>query len=943
MRLARQIRSSLAGALGSRGRFTALLAAVAVFGAAFAAGWSTAERVTPDLIRVELQERLEALLGTPVRVGSVRIALGLRLYLIGSEIEAYLGPEGPALRVERVIAELRPFAHLTGQRRMRRLSLEGASLRVSRDAAGEWIPSPLADLLVGDETAAPGSLRNPDEILSPLIVLEASARRLLQGDLPADRLELRGGRIEWRPRARRARGGPSRSEVAWEAVSVEMRRRPLLGETLLHLHARLTDPKAERGSVEIEGRLSRDGALRFAFAATDLDLGAATAVASELAPALELGGTATGVVLFEAPAPGSGRFEVDLVGRDVRGAAPGLEPGLGGLSAGRVELAGAIEVDPQRVRLRAARLRSERLGLRLEGLVERPLRIGSLGELSLGLEGAQLDDLRTLLAWLPEVERAEAFGLLANLESGRVQRLEVGGAATLGGWQEFLAGRSAHTPRDFSLLAELEDVRLRAGDDPIEELGGRLAWKADRLEVSGLRARLRGRPLPTLDLEMDGISSFFATDPERRRLHASAPPLAGLGALWKDLRPAEDEPGRMPVALDLAIERLEHPMFLWPIEDLAAEITPIEQGVRVEARDGIWGGVPIELAADWLFEPEERVVASVVAGRGEGEAATPVGFPASVIGPEVDDGAWARGRLSLGPVDEPRWKQRGAIADFAVHGARLRLSDVKLDLAPHGKGVANALIDLSHAGSAPFQFSFEIFDADLPTLGAAVRLPPAIASGRVDVAGSLEGRFDPEAPLSRSLEGLIDADARNGTLRKEVPAVMALALASQVLAPIGKREVVRYDRMRSLLELDRGRLATDALTLDGPDARAFARGEVAIGPQPHPIDVDLVLFLFRPVDWVIDKIPIVNFLLLGPNRNLLAAHYELSGTWEEPSARLVPLDTFTTGPGTLVFERLPSIFQRGLEALGGLLGRDRVARPEMSTPPVEGATPPRES
>jgi len=181
-----------------------LVAAFAVFGAAAVAGWNAAERITPDLIRVELQERLEAMLGTPVRVQSVRIALGLRIHLIGQGIEAYPGPEGPALRVERVVAELRPFAHLTGQRRLRRLALQGASLRVSRGAAGDWTPSALADLLDPGEPAAPESLRHPDEILSPLIVLEAGARSLLESDLPADRLELHGGRIEWRAQARRA-------------------------------------------------------------------------------------------------------------------------------------------------------------------------------------------------------------------------------------------------------------------------------------------------------------------------------------------------------------------------------------------------------------------------------------------------------------------------------------------------------------------------------------------------------------------------------------------------------------------------------------------------------------------------------------------------------------------------------------------------------------------
>jgi len=909
------------------------VAACAVFTAAAGAGFSVAARVTPDLLRVELQERLEAALGSPVRVQWVGLELGLRVRVIGRGVEAFPGPGGPALRVERAVADLRPFAHLTGQRRVGRLSLEGADLRLARDAKGRWTPAVLATLLEAEDLPDAGALRHPDEILSPLIVLEATARSLLESELPADRLELRGGRIAWK-------GG------AWEAIDAEIHRRALLGDTQLHLHARLVDRRAERGALEIDGQRSRDGALRLAVAATELDLG--TATTTPLAPSGALGrltGRLSGAAIFEAPSPGSARLELDLVGRDLRGAASAPTPELDLLAARRVELAGTLEIDPQTVRLRGGRLRNDRLALRLEGLVERPLQATSQGELSLALDEVRLEDVRSLIAWLPKVERGEAEALLGNLEAGHLRRLQLGGSAPLGEWQEFLAGRSPRVPRDFVLLSDLADVRLRTGEDRIEDLGGHLAWTGDRLEVRGLRAKLGGRALPVLDLEVDGISSFFGTDRERRRLTVSAPPLAGLGALWKDLRPedADEEPGRMPVALGLAIERLEHPMFLWPIEGLAADITPLEQGVRIEARDGTWGGVPIELAADWLFEPEERVSARVVAGPGESAARAALEAAPQTPRPGAPDRSWARGQLSVGAVDEKRWKQRGATARFEATGERLRLSDARLDLAPHGHGVANALIDLSHPEAAPFQLSFEIEGGDLPTLGAALRLPPDLATGHVDVAGSVEGSFDPAASLGASLEGLIEADARDGTLRKKVPAAMAVALAGEVLTPISKLERVRYDRMRALLELGHGRLATDSLSVDGPDARAFASGEVAIGEKPHAIDVELVLFLFRNVDWVLDKIPIVNYLLLGPNRNLLAAHYQISGSWEEPSARLVPLQSFTRGPGTLVFERLPSIVERGLEALGGLMGRDRVAGPEPTPRPEAEATPPRES
>jgi hypothetical protein len=773
-------------------------------------------------------------------------------------------------------------------------------------------------------------VRHPGEILSPLIVLEASARSLLESALPADRLELHGGRIAWK-------GG------SWDAIDVEIHRRALLGDTRLQLHARLGDGRAERGAVEIEGQRGRDGALRLSIAATELDLATAKAAPLEAPGALgKLAGRLSGVAIFEAPSPGSARLELDLVGRDLRIDASEPTPELDLLAAQRVELAGTLEIDPQTVRLRGGRLRNDRLTLGLEGLVERPLQGGSEAELSLALDEIRLEDVRSLIAWLPKVERAEAEALLANLDAGHLHRLELAGAAPLAEWQEFLAGRSRRVPRNFMLLSDLADVRLQSGEDRIEDLGGGLAWTGDRLEVRGLRAKLGGRPLPVLDLEVDGISSFFGTDPELRRLRVSAPPLAGLGALWKDLQPedADEEPGRIPVALGLAIERLEHPMFLWPIQGLAAEITPLEQGVRIEARDGTWGGVPIELAAEWLFEPEERVTARVVAGPGGDAALAPDGPPPQAAPAER---SWARGRLRVGTVDETRWKQRGATARFDATGELLRLSDAQLDLAPHGRGIANALIDLSRPEAAPFQLSFEIQDGDLSTLGAALKMPSDLSTGRVDLAGSVEGSFDPSASLGASLEGLIEVNARDGTLRKKVPAAMAVALAGDVLTPISKLERIRYERMAALLALGEGRVATQALSVDGPDARAFARGGVTIGEKPHLLDVELVLFMFRNVDWVIDKIPIVNFLLLGPNRNLLAAHYQISGTWDEPSARLVPVQSFTRGPGTLVFERLPSIVERGLEALGGLVGRDRVAGPEPTPRPEAEATVPRES
>src|SRR5262249_54170929 len=206
-----------------------------------------------------------------------------------------------------------------------------------------------------------------------------------------------------------------------------------------------------RGGRGLGGRLGFGGGMRLAAATTDLDLAAATAV-----PGARSGPRATGqlsgLVAFEAPRPGTGRVEVDLVGRNLATPRPDAPSWPGPLTGSRVTLGGVLEIDPQKVLLHDARLASDRLALRAEGSVQRPLERSSRGKFSLAIEDAPLEEVRELLTWLPEVGREDADALLANLESGRLRQLELGGAASLAEWIDFLAGRSRSAPTGFALL-----------------------------------------------------------------------------------------------------------------------------------------------------------------------------------------------------------------------------------------------------------------------------------------------------------------------------------------------------------------------------------------------------------------------------------------------------------------------------------------------------------
>ncbi|MBW1687707.1 MAG: AsmA-like C-terminal region-containing protein [Deltaproteobacteria bacterium] len=875
------------------GRSIRIWIGLAIFTAAVAAGWWVARPLATERLRSEVEERLTEMLRGEVRVAHLRVSLRLGLRLEGSGVEVWPGPGGPGLRVERVEADIRLFSHLTGLPRLRRLRLEGARLRAARGADGAWTPPPLAALFAKLSKPAPETSSHPHELLRPLISLEGLARFLLTKPLVADTVEVQDGEILLVDALAREAG-----IVAIGGIQGRLQRRRFLGDTRLALRGRLRDEAGECGAFEASGSRSRSEELRIALAATQLELHPLAFYLRELHPEARLSGRVSGAVIFEAPSPGFGRLAVDLVGHDMHSAAPLSVPWeLGPLEASRVELAGELAISPRQVRLEGGRFSTDALDLEVDAVVERPVRASSRAQLALAIQDVTLAEVRHLIGWLPEIRREEAEAIVAPLEVGHLRLLRTGGVASFSSWQAFLAGRTRELPGDFVVDAELAETTLRVGEtDRIENLSGRLWWTGDRLEIRGAKAQLNGSSLPELDLSVEGISNFFALDPEARRLSPGAEPLVGLRPLWQALSRDTGETSGATTSLRLEIERLDHPMFFWPIEDATALIEPVESGVRIEISGGSWAGVPVRGEAQWLFEPDERVHA-----RFSAEPPTRTRTSSSPAG------VWARGRFEVGALHEGPWLQESARGDFRARASTVRLDNVDVQLAPSGRLQATAGIDLSRPDAVPFDLSFAVEDGDITALAPLAGLPRELATGRLEAAGSFSGSLDPGGPLSPGLSGLLEIQARDGSLQQAVPVVVAIALASEIFNPFAQRETVRYDRIDTLLEFEQGRLQVDSFKMEGPDVRAFASGSVDVGHEPHPVDAEVVLFLFRPIDIVLEKIPLLNLLLLGSNENLVAAHFELEGPWSDPKARLIPLRSLATGPASLIFDTLPKL------------------------------------
>lgn len=869
---------------------------LAVFAAAAVVGFAVARPLAPASLHREVETRLAELLGGPVHVRDLRVSLRWGVLLHGEDVTVWPAEGGPALHVDRATVELRPFSHLTGQRRVRTLRLEGPVLRVTHHPDASITPAAVAALLTGPDDAESAAEGQPAELVRPLAALERFARSVLERLVVADSFEIEGGRIELVDLA-------AASPRTFAVTPVQARlTHSLLGETKLTLRGRLRDAAGDRGSFEWKGGRGPEGPLHMALAVTRLDLAAVLPWVRQLRPHARLGGRLSGALEFESPEPGRGRLEVDLVARNLESEPPVRRRGP--LEAERVALKGTLTIGPDRVRVEGARFSSDNLSLEVDATLGRPLRPDSSAELALAVRDVTVADLRHLIGWLPQVRREEAEALLASVKEGRLRLLRTGGTATLRGWQAFLAGRTRTLPRDFVVDAHLVDTTVHVGgEDHLEALAGRLWWTGDRVELRNFSARLDGSPLPRLDLAMDGVSHLFASNPAAREIAPGAPPLEGLRTLWLATRGDSDGTGSR-ASFQLDVDHLHHPMFYWPIEDALARLERLPGGVRISIERGRWAGVPVAGEVYWTFEPSERVRARLTASAA----------PDSPTPAETND-TWARGRFSMGPVASKKWTHERMQGEFEARGGTLKVHDVEIALAPRGRARASGHLDLGRADAVPVGLRFELEGGDLASLAASVGLPRHLTTGTLTADGSLTTTLRAETSSAADLTGRIRLDARDGTIGRAVPAALAIALASETLNPFARRERVRYDSLQTELSLEAGMLHSEALSLEGPDVRAFASGGVDIAREPHDLDVEVVLFLFRPVDSLLGLIPIVNLLVLGPNDNLVAAHYRLEGPWGDPKATLLPFRSFASGPGTLIFETLPSLVRRGLQAL----------------------------
>ncbi|MDH3519384.1 MAG: hypothetical protein OEM49_02925 [Myxococcales bacterium] len=913
-------------------RLTRALISLGVTVGAVAAGIYLSAGLGPERLRAEVERVLEQSTGSPVSMGSLRLVLGFPIHLDARDLRLFAG----ALTIDAASARVDIFSLLRGRPRLSRLTLDGAHLRIQRALGAQgtaWSPRPFAGL------AERASRAETEPLLAPLQGIEATVRFLLTKPLLADTVELRRSRVSY-VHDFSDRGG--RIETIWFAgVHGSLHHRQLRGDAQLFLATQLVALDGPRGSIEWEGTRERSGAMRISMATTELELATLVPYLSGGGAGNRLRGRLSGVADFVTTTPGQGQLRLDLVTRDFESVAK-VDGMPRAVLVDEFSAQMQIGLDERHLDVSLARIAGPALAFDLEAIVERPVGSESNAGLALSLRDIDLEQARALIDWLPERIRERARPIAASLLAGRIAAVELRGGAPVQRWRDVVAGRTTELPRGLSLHADVEGISVSVGAvDRLADVSARVTWSEDGITVEAASGSLNGSPLPTLDLAFKGVARLFESEHARQVQSSGAASLTGLTPLWSYLTEDADEPIDQVPSVWIEFDHLHHPALIWPLSEVLTRFEPTEHGAHLILSRGRWADVPLHGTMDLRFRPDRHIAVRLEAGSAaevQSAAASPIplGEHTELSPPSAaHEAAWAWGRFEIGAG---AWHQRATQGRFHAVEGQIRFEDLDSELAPEGRIWGSAMLDLSLEDAVPYELRVKLSEGDLDSLLAQAGFAPGVATGRLDLNVALSGTIRPGASALAEASGLLRMEARDGSIRRSVPPVLAIALASESLRGFSSRDRLRYRRCASTLSLERGYLSTDALEIDGPDVRLFASGGLDLAHPPHPIDAEVVLFLFRQLDRALDKIPLLNVLLLGDNKNLVAAYFGLVGPWEAPVASSKPLRTLGEGPGDVLIEGIPKIVKRGIEALGGWISAPRQGTPageENLVPPTQ--------
>ena len=129
-------------------------------------------------------------------------------------------------------------------------------------------------------------------------------------------------------------------------------------------------------------------------------------------------------------------------------------------------------------------------------------------------------------------------------------------------------------------------------------------------------------------------------------------------------------------------------------------------------------------------------------------------------------------------------------------------------------------------------------------------------------------------------------------------------MASDRFDPFRYWSEIPYTAIDLVGRLENGRLRSESLTLDAQSLGMVVSGEVGV-VRPYDAEAVVGLFFLRTLDSLINRVPVLNRVILGQDDNLVGAYFAITGDWPELEALYERFDLPPALPAAACREPLP--------------------------------------
>lgn len=446
-------------------------------------------------------------------------------------------------------------------------------------------------------------------------------------------------------------------------------------------------------------------------------------------------------------------------------------------------------------------------------------------------------------------------------------------------WQQYRPGgkvqahiKAGGNPEDFSAMDYKGEIALNGfsflpGETvkPVSGINGTISFKGNSLSTSSITARY-GSSLLTLKGKIKSLKN-----PEAE-INLSSPEF-----FMRDITAGPAKP-------DASIKKLD------------AAFT-IQKGVYTFKRvSGLLNRSDFNVSGTYVTAPAKQADISISSSKLDLDDLKLLKSSSSPDGGRTGSGITARVKLDVEEGNYGRIQFSDLNASLQQENGILYLLGCTADLFDGQLTAKGRMGSLGGQGDR-YDVSLDLVKADAEKLFTTIDISREV-TGTLTLHGNLTASGDTLLELKKSALGNVKLQMKDGKIRKfnTLSKVFSILNVSQLLKfrlPDMVAGGMPYNNVTGSISIKDGSISSKDLFISSDAINISAIGSADIVKEE--LNLTLGVQPLQTVDKIVNRIPVVGWLLTGKEKDFLTAYFEAKGKWSDPQVSAIPVKSMSKG------------------------------------------------